>query len=288
MAELLTTAPELVEPAPDASVETSDPAPAEGQQAETQTDATPPEPQSFHIGETDYTMDELTEHLERSNNAAAMHKSAHEKNTAANEALEKALNIQNDEELQELRTILNTIKRDSGMTRDWEALRRQTFAPGAPNNSLALAARLEQMETKLGTVIAEKGEMAADDVLGQFAKQHEGMTKEQAVEVGARFLKETKADQFPDGAEMLDQLEYFHWKNYGQQGQTDALKTATKTGYDSAIARVEAGRGAELGAPATAATGEWEPPKDAPDNMLASELAALADDSLVFDDNPFS
>ena len=285
MAEIQ-TAPELVDPAPADDTPSADPAPVEGQPAETPTEPTPP--QSFHIGDADYTMDELTEHLETSRNASAMHKSAHEKNTTANEALEKALAIQNDEELQELRTILNTIKRDGGMTRDWEALRRQTFAPGAPNNSLALAARLEQMETKLGTMAAEKGEMAADDVLGQFAKQHEGMTKEQAVEVGARFLKETKADQFPDGAEMLDQLEYFHWKNYGQQGQADALVTATKTGYDSAIARVEAGQGAELGAPATAATGEWSPPADAPDNMLASELAALADDSLVFDNDPFS
>jgi len=33
----------------------------------------------------------------------------------------------------------------------------------------------------------------------------------------------------------------------------------------------------------------WEPPKDAADkpHMYASELAALADDSLVFDDDPF-
>jgi len=279
----LTPAPELVEPAtePDKG---SDPAPEEGQQVEATPE--PPAPQMYKIGDAEYDSETLTDYIDTAKNAKAMHTAAHERNTAANEALEKALAIQNDEELQELRTILNTIKRDGGMNQDWEALRRQTFAPGAPNNSLALAARLEQLESKLGTLAQEKGELQADDVLGQFAEAH-GMTKEQAEEVGAKFLKETKAEQFPEGSNVLDQLEFYHWKNYGQPGQADALETATKAGYDSAITKIKEGHGAELGSPATQSAPPWEPPKDAPDNMLASELAALADDSVVFDDDPF-
>lgn len=279
------TAPELVDPATDATA--SDPAPVDGQPDETPAEATPP--QSFHIGDADYTMDELVTHLETSRNASAMHKSAHEKNTAANEALEKALAIQDDEELQELRTILKTIKRDGKMNPEWNALRRQTFAEGAPQNPLALAARLEQLESKLGTLAQEKGELQADDVLGQFAEAH-GMTKEQAEEIGAKFLKDTKREQFPDGSGVLDQLEFYHWKNYGQQGQADALATATKAGYNDALTRVKAGHEAELGSPATQSAAPWEPPKDAATmpHMYASELAALADDSLVFDDDPFN
>ena len=280
MAELQ-AAPELVDPAPtDAPNDApADPAPVDGQQTETPTDATPP--QSFHIGDADYSMDELTEHLERSNNASAMHKSAHEKNTAANEALEKALAIQNDGELQELRTILKAIQRDGGMSQEYDALRRS----GGP---MAMEVRMGQMESRIGALSQQKGELEADDILGQFAAKHDGMTKEQAEEVGRKFLADTKAEQFPEGADMLDQLEYFHWKNYGQQGQTDALAAATKTGYDDAIGRVKAGQEAELGSPATQSEVPWEPPKDAPDNMLASELAALADDGIVFDNDPFS
>ena len=288
MAELQ-TAPELVDPATaDAPSEPpADPAPADGQPAETPAEPTPPE--SFHIGDSDYTMDELAKHLETSKNASAMHKTAHERNTAANEALEKALAIQNDEELQELRTILNTIKRDGGMGQEWEALRRQTFAPGAPNNSLAMAARLEQLESKLGTVLEEKAGMQADDVLGQFAQKH-SMTEEQAEAVAAEFLKATKAEQFPEGTAVLDQMEYFHWKNYGQTEQAAAIETAQKTGYDEALTKVQAGQAAELGSPATQVEVPWEPPKDASDrpHMYASELAALADDSIVFDDDPFA
>ena len=268
----LQPAPELVEPAtePDKG---SDPAPEEGQQAETPSELPPP--QSFHIGDADYTMDELTTHLETSKNASAMHTAAHERNTAANEALEKALAIQNDEELQELKTILTAIKRDGGMSQEYDALRRS----GGP---MAMEVRLEQLESKLGTLAQEKGEMQADDVLGQFAAKHEGMTKEQAEEIGAKFLAETKAEQFPDGSVLLDQMEFFHWKNYGQQGQADALVAATKTGYNDAIGRVKAGHAAELGTPATQSEVPWEPPADAPDNMLASENAAMADDSIIF------
>ena len=109
------------------------------------------------------------------------------------------------------------------------------------------------------------------------------MTIEQAEEVGAKFLADTKADQFPDGSHVLDQLEFYHWKNYGQQGQADALTAATKSGYDDAIGRVKAGQAAELGSPATQSEAPWEPPADADERpMLASELAALADDSIVF------
>jgi len=193
--------------------------------------------------------------------------------------LEKALAIQNDEELQELKTILTAIKRDDGMSSEWEALRHG----GGP---MAMDVRMGQMESKLGAIADENAGMKADDVLGQFAKAH-GLTEQQAEEVGAAFLKDTKAEQFPDGTTVLDQLDYFHWKNYEQQGQADALTAATKAGYDDAIARVKAGHGAELGSPATQTTADWTPPADAPDNMLASELAALADDSLVFDDDPF-
>jgi len=287
MAEL-STAPELVDPATadEPSTPPADPAPADGQQTEAPAEPTPAE--SFHIGDSDYTMDELVKHLETSTNASAMHKTAHEKNTAANEALEKALAIQNDEEMQELRTILNTIKRDGAMKPEWDALRSQTFAPGAPQNALAMGARLEQLESKLSTVLEEKAGMQADDVLGQFAKNH-GMTEEQAEAIGAEFLKATKADQFPEGTAVLDQMEYFHWKKYGQAGQVAAVEAATKTGYDAALAKVAEGQGAELGSPATQGDVPWEPPKDAADkpHMYASELAALADDSLVFDDDPF-
>jgi len=284
----LQTAPELVDPAtadaptPDAP---ADPAPVDGQPTETPAEATPP--QSFHVGDADYTMDELVEHIKTSGNSSAMHKSAHERNTASNEALAKALEIQNDPELRELQTILNTIKRDGGMGRDWEALRRQTFAPGAPQNSLALAARLEQMESKLGTVMEEKAGHDVDDVMTQFATKH-SLTPEQTEEFGKQFLAETKADQFPVDTHVLDQMEYFHWKNYGQQGQADALTAATKTGYDDAIARVEAGKGAALGSPASQSDVEWKPPADAPQNMLASELAAMADESIVFPDDPYT
>jgi len=275
MAEIQ-TAPELVDPAPaDAPSDApADPAPADGQPAEAPAEATPPE--SFHIGDSDYTMDELTAHLETSQNASAMHKSAHEKNTAANEALEKALAIQNNEELQELKTILTAIKRDGGMSREYDALRRV----GSP---MAMEVRLEQMESKLGTLADEKDVLVGDEILNQFAKLHEGMTKEQAKEFGAAFLKETEAEQFPKGAGVLDQMEYFHWKNYGQQGQADALTAAEKTGYDTAIGRVKAGQAAELGSPATQSEAPWEPPanNDLP-HMLASELAAMEDDSIVF------
>ena len=276
MAELQ-TAPELVEPATDSK---SDPAPVDGQPAETPAEATPSE--SFHIGDSDYTMDELVTHLETSKNASTMHKTAHEKYTAANEALEKALAIENNEELQQLRTIMNAIKTDGGMSPEWDALRRQTFAEGAPQNPLAMAARLERMESKLGGLLDENAGMKADDVLGQFAQKH-GLTEQQAEEVGAKFLEGTKAEQFPDGTVVLDQLDYFHWKNYEQPGQADALATATKTGYDDAIGRVKAGQAAELGSPATTSEVPWEPPADADERpMLASELAALADDSIVF------
>ena len=269
MAEL-TQAPELVEPATDS---TSDPAPVDGQPAETPAEPTPPE--SFHVGDSDYTMDELVTHLETSKNASAMHTAAHERNTAANEALEKALAIQNDEELQELKTILTAIKRDSGMNSEWDAMRHG----GGP---MAMEVRLEQMESKLGGLLDENAGMKADDVLGQFAKAH-GLTEQQAKEEGAKFLAETKAEQFPDGTTVLDQLDYFHWKNYGQQGQADALTAATKAGYDDAIGRVKAGHAAELGSPATAAAEPWEPPADADERpMLASELAALADDGIIF------
>lgn len=275
MAEIQ-TAPELVDPAPTDAGASADPAPADGQPAETPAEPTPP--QSFHIGDADYTVDELVEHLERSNNAAAMHKSAHEKNTAANEALEKALAIQNDEELQELRTVLKTIKRDGGMSHEYDALKRV----GSP---MAMEVRLEQMESKLGSLAQEKGELQADDILGRFAESH-GITKEQAEEVGQKFLKETKAEQFPEGADMLDQLDYFHWKNYGQEGQADALTAATKAGYNDAIGRVKAGHTAELGSPAAQSEVPWEPPKDNDlPHMLASELAAMADDSIIFNDS---
>lgn len=276
----LTPAPELVEPGTESDT-SSVPKPDDGQQVETPSE--PPAPESYHIGDVDYSMEQLAEHIERSDNIVSMQRSAHDSNKAANEKLEKALAIQNDEELQELRTILNAIKRDGGMNPQWDALRRQTFAEGAPQNPLAMAARMEQLESKLGTLSQEKGEMVADDVLGQFAAKHEGMTKEQAVEIGAKFLAETKAEHFPDGSVLLDQLEYFHWKNYGQQGQADALETATKTGYDDALAKVKAGHGAELGSPATTSEAPWTPPADADERpMLASELAALADDSIVF------
>jgi hypothetical protein len=272
MAELQ-TAPELVNSATADDSTPAVPAPVDGQPAETPAEATPPE--SFHVGDSDYTMDELVTHLETSKNTSAMHTAAHEKYTAANEALEKALAIQNDEELQELKTILTAIKRDGGMSQEWEAMRHG----GGP---MAMEVRLEQMESKLGNLVDENAGMKADDVLGQFAQKHK-LTEEQAEAIGAEFLKETKAEHFPDGTTVIDQLDYFHWKNYEQSGQADALTAATKAGYDDAIGRVKAGQAAELGAPATQAEVPWEPPADADErSMLASELAALADDSIIF------
>ena len=267
-------APELVEPATETLAGgATDPTPADGQQAGTPAEATPP--QTYHVGEEDYTAEQLSEHIERSGNIVAMQRKSHERNEAANEALEKALAIKNDEELQELKTILTAIKRDEGMSQEWNALRRG-------NGPMAMEVRMEQLESKLGTIADENAGMKADDVLGQFAQKH-GLTEQQAEEEGAKFLEGTKAEQFPDGTTVLDQLDYFHWKNYEQPGQADALATATKTGYNDAITRVKAGRGAELGSPATTSEVPWEPPADADERpMLASELAALADDSIVF------
>ena len=285
MAEIQ-TAPELIDPAPADDSTPADPAPAEGQPAETPAEPTPPE--SFHIGDSDYTMDELVKHLDTSTNASKMHRTAHEQYEAAKTLREEAQAIKDDPETQELRTILTAIKRDGGMTNEWNALRRQTFAEGAPQNPLAMAARQEQLESKLGKLLDENAGMKADDVLGQFAQKH-GLTEEQATALGAEFLKETKAEQFPTGTAVLDQLEYFHWKNYGQAGQVAAVEAAQKTGYNEALTRVKAGQAAELGTPATQSEAPWTPPADANDTpMLASELAALADDSLVFDDDPFS
>jgi hypothetical protein len=267
-------APELVNPATETSAgEVADPAPADGQQAETPAEATPP--QTYHVGEEDYTAEQLSEHIERSGNIVAMQRKSHERNEAANEALEKALAIQNNEELQELKTILTAIKRDGGMNQEWEAIRQG----GGP---MAMEVRMEQMESKLGAIADENAGMKADDVLGQFAQKH-GLTEEQAEAIGAEFLKETKAEQFPDGTMVLDQLDYFHWKNHEQSGQADALTAATKAGYDDAIGRVKAGQAAELGSPAAESVVPWEPPADADERpMLASELAALADDSIIF------
>ncbi len=279
MSEMMTPAPELVEPATADASAPADPAPVDGQQVETSPE--PPAPQMYKIGDAEYDSETLTDYIDTAKNAKAMHRSSHDEYTAAKAMREEARAIKDDEELQELRTILKTIKRDGGMSREYDALKRV----GSP---MAMEVRVGQLESRISTLSEEKGVMAADDVLGQFAKLHDGMTKEQAVEVGAKFLAETKAEQFPEGADMLDQLEYFHWKNYGQQGQADALTAATQSGYDNAIGRVKAGHNAELGSPATQSEAPWTPPKDAPDNLLASELAALADDSLVFDNDPFS
>ena len=274
----LTPAPELVDPATETPADgATDPTPADGQQVETQAEATPP--QTYHVGEEDYTTEQLSEHIERSGNIVAMQRKAHERNTAASEAYEKALAIEKDPELQELKTILATIKRDGGMSREYDALKRV----GSP---MAMEVRLEQMESKLGGLVNENAGMKADDVLGQFAEKH-GLTKEQAEEFGAKFLEGTKADQFPEGSHVLDQMEFYHWQNYGQQGQADALTAATKSGYDDAIGRVKAGQAAELGSPATQSEAPWEPPKDPRQNMLDSYEAAMRDSSIKFDENPF-
>lgn len=275
----LTPAPELVEPATETPTEgAADPAPDDGQQVDASPE--PPAPQMYKIGDAEYDGETLTDYIDTAKNAKAMHRSSHDEYTAAKALREEARAIKDDPEIQELKTILMAIKRDGGMSREYDALKRV----GSP---MAAEVRMEQIESRLATLSEEKGKLEANDVLGQFAAKHEGMTKKQAMAVGKKFLAETNADQFPEGADMLDQLEYFHWKNYGQQGQTDALTAATKAGYDDALTRVKAGQAADLGSPATRSEVPWEPPKDAPPNMLASELAAMEDDSVVFDDDPF-
>jgi hypothetical protein len=283
----LQPAPELVDPATPAGPEgtppegtTAAPAPADGQQAGTTPD-TPPVT-TYKVGDTEYTVDELTGIIETATNASKMHKTAHEKYAAANEALEQARAIENDEELRNLRFIIGQIKQDRHMAQEWGALREQTFNPnGTLTNNLAIAAKLEQLESKLGTVFEQKAEMQANDVLRQFAEA-KGLTHEQAEAIGAKFLEDTKAEDFPIETSVLKQLEFYHWQNY-EQG---AIESAKQAGYNEAIAKVKAGHAAELGSPSSQSEVPWVPPKDANENpMNASFDAAMADESIRFDDN---
>jgi len=271
-------APELVDPA----TASADPAPVEGQQVATTPDATPP--QTYKIGDEEYDSETLTDYIGTAKNAKAMHKSAHEEYTAAKALREEIEAARNDPELQQWRFIKEAIEANPQMADEWRNLRQTTFdRNGVPTNNLALAAQMREIRAELEAVRQTKDVMQADDYLGQFAAS-KGITKAQAEEVGAKFLAETKQEEFPSGAPLVSQLSYFYWDKYEREGAEAKLSAAKVQGYTEAIARVKAGQAAELGSPATHTEVPWTPSKDAADNpMLESFDAAMADESIRFD-----
>lgn len=277
-------APELVDPATE-PVEGSDPAPVEGQPAETPAEATPP--QTYHVGDEDYDVATLTDYITTAKNAKEMHRSAHEKNTAANEALQKVIDAQNDPKRKRLDYIIQTLEENPQLAQQWDRLERASFAPdGTPTNALAMGAQMRELNERVEALSAEKGAMQADDYLDKFAAA-KGITKKQAEEVGAKFLADTKREDFPPEANVLSQLDYFYYSNYERDGAEAKLSAAKAEGFTEAIAKVKAGQAAELGSPATRSEVPWTPPPEAKNlpHMQASELAALADTSIVFDDD---
>ena len=276
--EKIQPAPELVDPAP----AVADPAPAEGQPAETPTEATPP--QSFHIGDADYTSDELAEHLERSTNASKMHKSAHEEYTAAKALREEMSKANNDPQRKRLDFIMQTLNDNPELASQWERLDRMSFSPdGTPTNALGMGAQLRDLTQRVESLSADKGAMQADDYLKQFADA-KGITKEQAEEVGAKFLADTTRDDFPD-TNVLSHLNYFYFENYEKEGAESKLADARQAGYNEALGKVKAGQAAELGSPASRSEVPWTPPKGSSEiPMRASFDAAMDDDSIQFGD----
>ena len=270
-------APELVDPA----TASADPAPVEGQQVATTPDATPP--QTYKIGDEEYDSETLTDYIGTAKNAKAMHKSAHEEYTAAKALREEIEAARNDPKRKRLDYILDTIEHDPRLANEWRQLEQTTFdSGGAPTNALAYAAQLREIREQVAKLQAEKDALAADDYIGQFATS-KGITKEQAEEVTAKFLADTKREDFPD-TNALSHLQYYYWDKYEREGAEAKLSAAKAEGYTEAIARVKAGQAAELGSPATHTEVPWQPSKDAADNpMLESFDAAMADESIRFD-----
>jgi len=280
----LKPAPELVDSATDATA--SDPAPVEGQLAEAPTET--PAPQTYKIGEEEYDSETLTDYISTAKNAKEMHRAAHERNTEAAETLKKVMEAQNDPKLRRLQYIIETIEQNPELAGEWRNLERTTFdRNGAPTNNLALAAQMREIRAELDSVRNDKAVMQADDYLGEFAAA-KGITKEQAEEVGAQFLVDTSAEDFPTGAPLVQQLNYYYWDKYERDGAQAKLTAAKAAGYGEAIAKVKAGHAAELGSPASQAEVPWTPPKGGSPNMMASEIAAMEDAGLVFDDDPFN
>ena len=63
------------------------------------------------------------------------------------------------------------------------------------------------------------------------------------------------------------------------------VQAAHEAGRTEIIQKVKTGQAAELGSPAAQAEVPWTPPENAKDlpHMLASELAAMADEGLKFE-----
>ena len=267
----LTPAPELVDPATDATA--TDPAPVEGQQVESPADATPP--QTYKIGDEEYDEAALTEFISTAQNAKAMHKSAHEEYTAAKK-------LREDPKYKRLQYIMETIEQNPNLANEWRQLETTTFnRSGAPTNALAMSAQMREIRAELDAIREEKGVLVADDYLGKFAAE-KGITKEQAEEVGKAFLEQTKREDFPD-TNVMSHLAYFYWDKYEREGAAEKLSAAEKEGYQKAIAKVKAGHAAELGSPATKTEVPWQPSKNAHDRPFEESYeAALNDPEISF------
>ena len=298
----LAPAPELVDPSaspePEVPAETTTEPTTEGQQVQEKTEEAPAAP-TYEVeidGEkVSVTADELIGWRTDATNMRAMQKASTERYQEGKEFYEKALAIENNPDLKELRNIQEMINSHPETLEEYQRYKQyvqgqtQPVPPGyGYNQPNPVNTQMAYQNTLLQRQISEQAEakLGADalSAVEKFRGDHPDMTDEQFGVFYQAFQTEVPTD-----SRQSSDLEYFHYQRFGAVAQKVEVAEAREAGMTEAAEKIAAGKAVGGVTPTGHTSREWSAPigKDALPGLEHSRRAAMDDPEVVFDGPTF-